>query len=101
MSPLGKSDDSALTWTFRLFVDLVEDSLAEVTYDATLAGLSYGVSNHDEGISVSVGGYNDKLDVLLRLVLEKIRVLSVQPDRLRVVKEKVRNLVFMHSQRTV
>ena len=61
-----------------------------MTYDASLAGLSYEVSNHDEGISISIGGYNDKLDVLLRLVLEKIRKLRVLPDRLHVVKEKVR-----------
>ncbi|CDO75620.1 hypothetical protein BN946_scf184840.g3 [Trametes cinnabarina] len=73
----------------RLLVDLVEDALAEVTYDADLAGLSYSLSNEVEGLSVSVGGYNDKLHVLLRTVLAKLRGLQVQPDRLRVLKEKV------------
>ncbi len=77
----------------RLFVNLVEDALAEVTYDADLAGLSYSVSNDDDGIVVSVGGYNDKLDVLLRTVLEKLRNLEVAPDRLKVIAEKVGQLV--------
>ncbi|KAI0646092.1 LuxS/MPP-like metallohydrolase [Trametes meyenii] len=73
----------------RLFVDLVEDALAELTYDADLAGLSYSVTNQIEGLTISVGGYNDKLHVLLRTVLEKIHGLSVQPDRMRVLKEKI------------
>ncbi|TFK91904.1 LuxS/MPP-like metallohydrolase [Polyporus arcularius HHB13444] len=73
----------------RLFVNLVEDALAEVTYDADLAGLSYSLSNDDDGIVVSVGGYNDKLDVLLRTVLEKLRDLEVAADRLKVIAEKV------------
>ncbi|KAI0718393.1 LuxS/MPP-like metallohydrolase [Cerioporus squamosus] len=73
----------------RLLVDLVEDALAEVTYDADLAGLSYSVANDDDGVVVSVGGYNDKLHVLLRTVLEKLRDLVVAPDRLRVIAEKI------------
>lgn len=73
----------------RLFVDLVEDALAETTYDADLAGLSFSVSNHADGVSVTVGGYSDKLDVLLRTVLESMRGLSVDPQRLQVIMEKV------------
>ncbi|KAI0746531.1 LuxS/MPP-like metallohydrolase [Daedaleopsis nitida] len=73
----------------RLFVDLVQDALSEVTYDAAIAGLGYSVGNDDEGISIGVGGYNDKLDVLLRTVLEKICGIQVAPDRLQVFQEKI------------
>ncbi|EIW56019.1 LuxS/MPP-like metallohydrolase [Trametes versicolor FP-101664 SS1] len=73
----------------RVLVDLIDDALAQVTYDADLAGLSYSVTNQIEGLTVSVSGYNDKIPVLLRIVLEKIRGLQVQPDRLRVVKEEI------------
>ena len=72
----------------RLLVDLVEDALAEETYAAALAGLAHGLASDEQGISVSVGGYSDKLCVLLRLVLERLRALSVPSERLRVVKEK-------------
>lgn len=74
-------------------MDLIDDALAEVTYDADLAGLSYSVTNQIEGLTVSVSGYNDKIPVLLRIVLEKIRNLQVQPDRLCVVKEEVRSSI--------
>ncbi|KAI0819462.1 LuxS/MPP-like metallohydrolase [Trametes gibbosa] len=73
----------------RLLVNVVEDALAEVTYDADLAGVSYSVMNQIEGLTVAVGGYCDKLPALLRIVLETVRGLRVQPDRLRVVKEEV------------
>ncbi|KAI8985011.1 LuxS/MPP-like metallohydrolase [Trametes punicea] len=74
----------------RLLVDLVEDALAELTYDASLAGLSYSVVNQIEGLTVSVGGFSDKIHVLLRTVLEKLCELRVQPDRLRVFREKIK-----------
>ncbi|OBZ78124.1 Insulin-degrading enzyme [Grifola frondosa] len=74
----------------RLCVDLVEDALSEVTYDADLAGLSFSVNNHIEGIVVSVSGYNDKLAVLLQTVMEKLKTLVVDSDRLKVIKEQVK-----------
>ncbi|KAI1798428.1 LuxS/MPP-like metallohydrolase [Ganoderma leucocontextum] len=74
----------------RLLVDHIEDALAEITYDASLAGLHYSISNSVEGINVGVAGYHDKLDVLLRIVLDKLRHLVVLPDRLRVLKEKLK-----------
>ncbi|KAG8907980.1 Insulinase (Peptidase M16) [Tulasnella sp. 403] len=74
----------------RLFVDLVRDELTEYSYDAELAGLSYEVTNQAEGISLVVAGYNDKLNVLLKVVLEKIRNLEVKEDRFAVLKEQVR-----------
>lgn len=73
----------------RLLVDHIDDALAETTYDASLAVLNYSIESSIDGIYVGVAGYNDKLDVLLRIVLEKLRDLIVLPDRLCVLKEKV------------
>ncbi|PIL27298.1 hypothetical protein GSI_10445 [Ganoderma sinense ZZ0214-1] len=74
----------------RLLVDHIDDALAEITYDASLADSNYFVSAGVDGMYVGVAGYNDKLDVLLRIVLEKLRDLVVLPDRLRVLKEKLK-----------
>ena len=73
-----------------MLIDLVDDALSEITYDADVSGLGYSLSCHDEGLSVSVGGYNDKLAVLLRIVLDKLRTLGVDPERLSIVLDKVR-----------
>jgi len=74
---------------FRLFADLVGDSLTEFSYDADLAGLSYHYASHSFGTQLVIGGYNDKLPVLLRHIFEKIKGLEVKPERLSVTKEQV------------
>ena len=74
----------------RMVANLMCDSLDEITYDASLSGLRYSLSYHSEGLSVCVYGYQDKLPLLLQVVLEKIRNLRSRVDRLEVFKEKVR-----------
>ncbi|KAN0077101.1 Metalloenzyme, LuxS/M16 peptidase-like protein [Tylopilus felleus] len=74
----------------RLFSDLVNDSLAECTYDADLAGLGYHLGAHSFGVTVSLSGYNDKLPDLTRRIIEAVRNLQVRRDRLEVMKEKLK-----------
>jgi insulysin len=69
---------------------LVTDALNEYSYDADLAGLTYSFEASSLGFYVSVTGYNDKLHVLLRDVLEKAWDLEVRADRLQVMIEKVK-----------
>ena len=73
----------------RLFSDLVTDSLTEFAYDADLAGLTYSLSSQSLGLYVTLNGYNDKLHVLAKDVLERARNLKVQSDRLAVMKDQV------------
>lgn len=73
----------------RLFVDLVEDSLSEITYDASLAGLHYSIENKKDGISLSVRGYNDKLPVLLGTVVDHLRAIDIREERLKVFLEQL------------
>ncbi len=77
---------------YRLYTVLVTDALNEYSYDAALAGLSYSIEASSLGFYVSVSGYNDKLHVLLRDVLEKAKSLEVRGERLDVMKEKVSNI---------
>ncbi|KAI0295473.1 Metalloenzyme, LuxS/M16 peptidase-like protein [Russula brevipes] len=73
----------------KLYAVLVTDALNEYSYDADLAGLTYSFEASSLGFYVSVTGYNDKLHVLLRDVLEKARNLEVRADRLQVMIEKL------------
>ncbi len=86
-APLGYSTERALN--VRLYSDLVTDSLTEFAYDADLAGLTYNLSSQSLGLYVTLNGYNDKLHVLAKDVLERARNLKVQPDRLDVMKDQV------------
>lgn len=78
----------------RLYADIVNDSLTEYSYAADLAGLSYNLMSQTNGLYISINGYNDKLSVLVRKVLETVKGLSVDPHRLIVIKEQVLILVL-------
>lgn len=72
----------------QLLTELVQDSLAEYSYDAEIAGLAYGLFGYSAGINVSVSGYNEKLPVLLEKVLVTLRDLEIKDDRFEIVKER-------------
>ena len=76
-------------------MDLLDDALNEATYDAHLAGLDYSVSNHRTGLLVSVGGYNDKLPLLIKTVIEQLTEFNIDPARLKVMMEKVRSIMSL------
>ena len=65
------------------------DSLTEFAYDAELAGLAYSFSQHSLGLYVVLHGYNDKLHVLAKDVLERVKTLKVKPERLAVMMDQV------------
>ena len=86
-----------------LFADLVTDSLTEYSYDADLAGLSYSFASHNLGVFVTLNGYNDKIHVLAKDILEKARRLTVDPERLNTKKQELKrdweNFFFEQSYR--
>ena len=75
--------------SLRLYTDIVNDSLTEFAYDADLAGLSYNLVPHANGLFIMMSGYNDKMSVLAQHILEKVKGLVVDPQRLSVIKEQV------------
>ncbi|KAJ5104328.1 hypothetical protein NUU61_001675 [Penicillium alfredii] len=73
----------------KLYCELVRDSLDEYSYDAELAGLDYHLAANILGLDISVGGYNDKMSVLLDKVLTTMRGLVINPDRFHIIKERL------------
>jgi insulysin len=74
----------------RLIVELVKDALTEYSYDAELAGLGYNIESQADGIGLSVDGYNDKLAVLCRYILEELAAFKVNAQRFGLIKDQVR-----------
>eukprot|EP01125_Pyxidicula_operculata_P014818 TRINITY_DN4988_c0_g1_i1.p1 TRINITY_DN4988_c0_g1~~TRINITY_DN4988_c0_g1_i1.p1 ORF type:complete len:953 (-),score=186.42 TRINITY_DN4988_c0_g1_i1:40-2898(-) len=72
-----------------IYVSLVEDLLNEFSYDALLAGLTFNLSNTNEGFTLQLKGYNCKQPVLLRKILEKLKNLHSTQDRFEVIREKL------------
>ncbi|GAA98082.1 uncharacterized protein L969DRAFT_85999 [Mixia osmundae IAM 14324] len=74
----------------NLYVRLITDSLTEYSYDADLAGLSYDLSRADNGLMITIGGYNDKLPVLLKVLLERMKTLEIDQQRFDLIKDQLR-----------
>lgn len=72
-----------------LFARLVEDALNEFAYPATLAGLQYDIAPSSRGIVVKLGGYDDRLGVLLDKVLQSLRETRFPPDRFASLKTEL------------
>lgn len=85
-SPMAYSDPTNCNMT-NLFVTLFKDALNEYAYDAELAGLHYDLNCTIYGMSLAVGGYNEKQDVLLRKIMEKLTSFKVDPKRFAIFKE--------------
>ncbi|KAL8702430.1 MAG: hypothetical protein Q9201_004405 [Fulgogasparrea decipioides] len=103
-NPLAKATPGTAVKS-NLYCELVKDALEEYSYDAEIAGLEYQLSSYTMGIDVEVGGYSDKMAVLLEKVLVSMRDLEVRPDRFKIIKERVlrglRNWDFQQPYRQV
>ena len=75
----------------QLFASLVEESLADQTYDASLAGLDFSVGSDQDGIQIRVGGYSQKLPALLEVVLQKLRNLESDTTTFSSMHDRVRS----------
>lgn len=64
----------------KLYTRAVNEALNTYSYPATLAGLNYHLSSTEKGIEVSVGGYYDKLPVLLERVFETMQNVEITED---------------------
>ena len=63
-----------------------------------MAGLRYDLSPHSGGLQLSVAGYNDKILLLLRTLMEKINAFKAEASRFSVLHQhldlKLRNLLL-------
>lgn len=75
----------------RLFVDVLQESLNEYAYPASVAGLRYSLYNTVRGIVLSMGGYAEKMEVLLRKVLDGFGSFAVSPARFETYKERMKD----------
>ncbi|GAU94160.1 hypothetical protein RvY_05985 [Ramazzottius varieornatus] len=71
----------------HLFVELYRDSINEIIYMAELAGMRFVIEQSKYGITLSVRGYDDKIHILLRMLVDKLVQFKPDPKRFDVLKE--------------
>ena len=73
----------------RLYQRLITDSRTELTYPATLAGLSYHLSVAADGFRLGISGYNDKQRELLTAVLDDFTRIDLDADKFALHKAEM------------
>ncbi|MBU2955082.1 insulinase family protein [Marinobacter sp. F3R08] len=73
----------------RLLVDAINTNLNAWAYSASLAGLDYSVYPHLRGITVRVGGYNDKLHTLMNRILLQLASPELTEQRFEIARQKL------------
>ena len=73
-----------------LFSNLVIDNMNEFSYPAALAGLYYSVGKGERGIGFSVGGYDDKQQVLMTRIIDTLVSFRIDPERFAVIKQQMK-----------
>jgi secreted Zn-dependent insulinase-like peptidase len=73
----------------QLLVDAINTNLNAWAYSARLAGLDYSVYPHLRGITIRVGGYNDKLHTLINRILMQISDPALTQQRFEIARYKL------------
>ncbi|VVC86828.1 unnamed protein product [Leptidea sinapis] len=86
VSPLAYSEPRNCNLT-TLWVLLLRDSLQQFAYAAELASLRWSIGNVRHGISITVDGYDDKQQILLEKIIDKVVNFKADPKRFEIMKE--------------
>ncbi|KAI8378795.1 Metalloenzyme, LuxS/M16 peptidase-like protein [Choanephora cucurbitarum] len=73
----------------ELYVHLLTDSLAEYSYNAQVAGLSYYFYQDAKGLHLCVNGYSDRLPLLLEKIIRKMKNTDINLDRFHTYKDEL------------
>ena len=86
----------------QLLVDAINTNLNAWAYPARLAGLDYAVYPHLRGITVRVGGYNDKLHTLYSRILAQVADPVLDQQRFDIARNQlVEGLLNQAKERPV
>ncbi|KAI9597576.1 Metalloenzyme, LuxS/M16 peptidase-like protein [Syncephalis fuscata] len=73
----------------RLYAEVLRDTLNQYTYDAEVSGLGYHLEMQQDGILLCLDGYNHKMPLLARKVVEQMRNLKIDSQRFDLIKEQL------------
>ncbi|GMF33287.1 unnamed protein product [Phytophthora fragariaefolia] len=73
----------------QLYVKLVRDALNEYAYHANVAELMYSLRVKESGLELIFGGFNDKLHLLVEVVVAAVFGTSITEARFDVMREEL------------
>ncbi|CCK69038.1 metalloendopeptidase KNAG_0B06080 [Huiozyma naganishii CBS 8797] len=81
-----------------LYVQLINDSLKDLQYNANCANLRASFVKTNQGLDLTLYGFNDKLIILLTRLLEGIKSFKLEQPQFKIFKDKsvqhLKNLMY-------
>ncbi|XP_068175128.1 nardilysin-like [Antennarius striatus] len=79
---------------FDLFVNILAYNLAEPAYEADVAQLEYKLVAGEHGLVVRLKGFNHKLPLLLKLIVDHLAEFSAEPSVFSMFTEQLKKTYF-------
>lgn len=73
----------------RLYIELLHDDLAEMTYPAEIAGLHYDIYAHQAGVTLHLCGYSPKMFQYFEMLIAQIRLRNFAEPRFSEIKHQM------------
>ncbi len=73
----------------KLYEAAVREGLNELIYPLQMAGLSYSLSTEDKGITLTMGGYSERIDDLMELVTKNLTEITIDEQKFSNIKESM------------
>lgn len=71
----------------KLYEAAVKEGLNEIVYPIQMAGLSYSLSVVEKGVHLTIGGYSERIDDLLKLVTKNLQEIKIDEQKFNNIKE--------------
>lgn len=72
-----------------LYIKTLKDNLSQFSYPAQIAGLQYDISRTDNGIGITISGYNDNSALLLEKIANELLSVSISEEKFAIFKESL------------
>uniref|UniRef100_UPI0037E8FDA7 nardilysin-like n=1 Tax=Semicossyphus pulcher TaxID=241346 RepID=UPI0037E8FDA7 len=79
---------------FDLFVNVLAHNLAEPAYEADVAQLEYKLVAGEHGLVIRLKGFNHKLPLLLKLIVDHLAEFSTEPGVFTMFSEQLKKTYF-------
>ena len=71
----------------KLYEAAVQEGLNELVYPIQIAGLSYSLSVGKKGVVLTIGGYSERINDLLKIVTQNLMEIRIDPQKFNNIKE--------------
>jgi len=88
-TPKIKSGMASSVVLADLYIKALKDSLNKFNYPATVAGLDYQIQRSDNGIAITIHGYNDNADLLIKEIINQLNKVSITEEKFLIFKESL------------